>query len=365
MARANAPRDTTVLRRRLVYVAGVLGWLLFVARAVSYISDMASLSHPPLFWMYDWHVHLAGAHDLLERDLYEGRLRLVLWPMPTPVFNLPPAAALLAVPLIPLGRELGGFVWLALNLGAISVATIGALRLFRIPHPFAWAGLVMAAYSGMAMFIVHVALGNVNHIMLALIVSFVTAHIAGRQRIAGLLLGAAVAVKVWPVVLAVLLLRERKWREIRWAAGLLAVQGIAFLAWLGPDILPLMFDALRTPIPTNPTVAWTSWARDVLGWPAWIGPALAATLLIIPARGWLGLGLGIIAGVSVVNNVWDHYLPTLAFGGLLLTCGMANFAWRLVPAPASVRSASRQNESASVELPYASPSTGRPISDSS
>jgi hypothetical protein len=44
-------------------------------------------------------------------------------------------------------------------------------------------------------------------------------------------------------------------------------------------------------------------------------------LVLIPARGRLGLGLGILAGMAAVPNLWRHYLPTVAVGFLLLAFG--------------------------------------------
>lgn len=85
-----------------------------------------------------------------------------------------------------------------------------------------------------------------------------------------------------------------------------------------------MVSALRTRVPVeadNP-VLWTSWVREHLGAPIWLGPALAAVLLAIPARRWLGAGLGIIAGVSLIANVWDHYTTILVFGFVLIGRGL-------------------------------------------
>lgn len=320
----SAPRVRR-LRRRLLVGTGGFGWLYFVGLSLAHIIVGALDGDPPLWWLHDWHVHWAGARDLVERDLYHEALVLPGWPLPTPAFNLPPGSALIALPFLPLGRELGGITWLLLGFGCLVGASAAASHLLRLELAWAWIGMALLAYTGIPFFVGQIVLGNVNHIMLALLVAFAVTYLRGSERTAGILLGAAIAIKVWPVALAVLLVRERRWRTLTWAGGLVAVQGLAVLAWLGPDVLFPMTDALRIAIPYDQTsvVLWTTWARIALDAPAWLGPAAAVALLLIPARGPLGLGLGLLAGLSLINNVWSHYLPTFALSALLIGVGIA------------------------------------------
>jgi hypothetical protein len=310
------------LRVRLLILVGAGAWLYFIGLSLSHIASTATEAVPPRWWLYDWHVHWAGALDLVGRELYRGPLLLPGLPLPTPVFNLPPAAPAIAVPLLPLGREVAGIAWLVAGVGALSGAAYAAGRITGI----SWAvvGLLLVAYTGVPFFSGHIVLGNVNHLMLAIVVGFCWAYLNGHERTAGVLLGAAVAVKVWPVAIAVLLIRERRWAVLQWAVGFVAVQGVVFLLWLSPDVLPDMIAALRTEITPrgDPLVIWTAWARYEWGVPAWTGPALAVIALAIPARGRLGLGLAMIAGLSLIDNVWSHYLPTFAVAALLIGSGL-------------------------------------------
>jgi hypothetical protein len=157
----------------------------------------------------------------------------------------------------------------------------------------------------------------------------VWAHLAGRDRLAGVLLALAIGTKVWPVALLVLLFRERRWRELRWTAGALAVQAVVILAWLGLDVIGPMWAAVighnvpRADAGLVP-MQWTSWLRIAFEWwPTWGGYVVAVLLLLIPAKGRLGLGLGIMAGLALNTNLWHHYNLTVLLGVALIAAGLA------------------------------------------
>lgn len=285
-------------------------------------------SNPPLYWMYDWHVHYAGAVDLLERDLYRSTLTLPGWELPTPVFNLPPAAAGIAVPFAVLGRGPGGSIWQLLGLAGLVFAIICAVRVNRIPYGLSLAGIGMLLYAGYREFPAHITLGNVNQIMLAILAGFVWTYLRGHYRIAGALLGLAIAIKVWPLALLPLVLRERQWQALAATSAIILGQGLFFVGWLGIDVLPLMVEQVRTPIeiPPGATYVWTTWAREHWDWwPIWLAPVLGVGIALLPARGRLGLGFGLIGGVMLVSNIWDHYLPTFIFGLVLMGAGALPF----------------------------------------
>lgn len=306
-------------RVRLLIFAGAIGWVAFLASVVGHIHAGWTADDPPIYWLYDWHVHYLGAIDFVERDLYRHGLSLPSWSLPSSVFNLPPASAAIAVPLLPLGRELGGLVWLLIGMACLVGSALLAVRVFGLSHGWAWVGLAFFGYTGVYFFVGHVVLGNVNHIMLALLTGFAWAHLNGRVRLAGGLLGTAIAIKAWPITLLVLVARERRWKEIRWAVGLVLAQAVVILVWLGPDVLPAMAESLRVDLPLDPDAAfmWTTWLRQIVGVPPWGAPVLAAVLLLLPMRGAVGIGVGILAGLALINNVWNHYLPTV---GLALLC---------------------------------------------
>lgn len=308
--------------RLVLRALGAAGWALVAIRAGQAVLSYAVGPRIDSVWLFDWRVHYAGALDFLERDLYrDGGIGVGALQMPVDVFNLPPAAAVLAVPFVLLGYEVGGLVWV--TLGTVGVLGAGYVAAWMTGKSIwlACFGIFWLAYAVQPFFVRVAVLGNVNSLMLPLVVGFAWAHLRGHQRVAGALLALAIAIKVWPLLICLLLIRERRWLELGWAGAVLAAQGIPILLWLGPTVLPDMVAALRTqvPIPDGVMVLWTSWARESFSWwPAWGSLAVAALLIGLPARGRLGLGLGILAGLSLVANLWDHYLPTLAVAVLLV-----------------------------------------------
>ena len=336
----------TALRRLLLTGVGALGWGVFGCLATFHIVWNAAHPRMSIAWLYDWHVYWAGAIDFVERDLYRGPLLLPGWPLPTPVFNQPPGAAILAVPFLPLGHDLASLLWLAIGLAALLAAVVATIHLAKVRQGWAIAGAGLLVYADRTM-VGHTILGNVNFVVLAILVGFAWSHLAMRQRTAGALLGAAIAIKLWPLALLPLLVREARWTEIRWAAAIVVVQGVFVLSWLGADVVPDLVAALRTdlPIPRGASFMWTTWAREVLGLSPWIGPALAAAILLIPARGALGIGLGLVAGLSMVNNLWDHYMTTFALAAVLIFMGLRDRS-----SPAHERADDRLGETARPEV---------------
>lgn len=316
------PWGRTRLQHLLITALAGSGWLLFAGRAAQSIVTYALGPDRNSVWLYDWRVYYAGALDFVGRDLYrDGGISVGKLAMPVAVFNNPPMAAVIPIPLLPFGYELGGLIWVVAGAIALLGSAFGAARVTRTSFGLAWFGMFWLLYAAQPFFVRNTVLGNVNSFMLAIVVAFAWAHLKGHQRRAGMLLGLAIAIKVWPLLLAILLIRERRWLEIAWAGGLVAAQALLIVLWLGPDVLPNMVSALRTmvPIPAGVVVVWTTWAREALDWwPAWGSIAVAGLLVAMPARGRLGVGLAILAGLSLVANLWDHYLPTFAFAALLM-----------------------------------------------
>lgn len=328
-SRSNRPLAAFLLHGVAIAVGLVL-WTTWLTRCATIVIAHAELLPRRNTWLYDWNVYHAAASDLLERSLYRGPLVEPGHPLPVEVFNYPPLAAAWAVPLLPFGREPGGIAWLVIGILATSAGALLATRAVGLSWRWASvvAGLALAIYATLWPHIENdILLANNNHLVFALAAGFAMAHVQGHQRVAGVVLALAIGTKLWPVALVVLLLRERRWLELRWAATALAVQGVLALAWLGPDVIGPMVPAIlgqnlsRGGTGTVP-VLWTTWARQAWDWwPAWGTYAVAGALLLVPATGRLGLGLGIIGGLSLNLYLWHHYAPVFAFGVVLILVG--------------------------------------------
>jgi len=213
----------TKFARILLTAVCASGWLLFVARTGQSIVAYALGPDRNSVWLYDWRVYYAGALDLVERDLYrDGGISVGNLTLPVAVFNNPPMTAALPIPLLPFGYELGGVFWVVGGAIALLASTVGAGRLTRTSFGLGWFGIFWLVYAMQPFFVRNIVLGNVNSLMLPIVVGFAWAHLRGRQRTAGILLGLAIAIKVWPLLIGLLLIRERRWLEIAWAGGLVA-----------------------------------------------------------------------------------------------------------------------------------------------
>lgn len=313
--------DKRRFARRLKFVVvgmlGVLCWQLVAALTVSVVLLGIMLPEPGIAWLYDWHVYAAGAHDLIGGDLYRVPLRFSGWPLPVDTYNLPPLSAVWPLPLLWLPDEPAGVIWIAIGAVAWSSAWWIAFKLIGIRVAWMWTGVALAVYATVFYwFSANIILGNVNHLILGGLAAFALAHVRGRATLAGVLLGLAMATKLWPSVILLVLVRERSWHTAGWALGTAAVTTLLPLAWLGPDAIGPMLDALRLQVPLEPgvTVLWTSAFRLVWDWwPSWGAIAVGIGLLAIPVRGLPGMGLAIIAGITLIPNIWDHYLPTMLF----------------------------------------------------
>jgi len=309
---------------------GLLGWLFYPVISSAILIAERQPESLQLSWQYDWHVYLAGARDLVDRSLYRGALTLDGYPLPVEVFNQTPFAAAWALPFLPLDVVTGGRMWLALMVISIAAGMIISVAVLGLRRPVLLGGIGLLAYSLSPWFWVDVLLGNINGLMFLLVAAFAWLHLHGRDRAAGLMLGIAIATKPWPLAFLPLLARERRWQEMRWAMAFVLLQAIVFSGWLGADVLPGMAAEITSPVPISEGVPVFGWSliRETYGLPAWGGLVIGLLLLVVPARGRIGLGNAILAGLTLlVVNLWQHYLPVIALGLLLVIIPVARDVW--------------------------------------
>ena len=297
-----------------VYVGlGVLGWLCYLVVAAGVLGLPAS--------HVDWHVYAAGGLDLIDRSLYREPLYLGGLSLPVDRFNLPPLSAIWALPLLWLPIATGGAIWQALGIACLTLSMVVLAKIIRAPVPLGAAGLALGPLAFQLGVLDGVSVGTNNYLVLALVAGFAHQHLARRQRSAGLLLGVAIATKLWPATLLILVVRERRWSELRWAAGFLIVQTVSFLAWLDPTVVPAAVDTVMMHVPAATCcglLGLDAMREGYVWWPAWLSVVLAVVFASAPAVGRIGIGLGILAGLLLVRNLWAHYLPTVLFAVVLV-----------------------------------------------
>ncbi|PRX44314.1 alpha-1,2-mannosyltransferase [Prauserella shujinwangii] len=198
-----------------------------------------------LGWAFDWHlgvdsaVYRAGAVTLLSGDpLYEGT---TLWPEPFWAllpFTYPPAAALLFVPLAVLPVQVAWGVLAAVSILAMALVirvTIGVLpiRSGELPR---WTTPARATLVFSVVFLAlepvwrTLFLGQINLVLMALIVVDVLVLSVRGSRWGGVLVGVASAVKLTPLIFVPHLVFTGRWREAVRAVGTFAgLQALMFL----------------------------------------------------------------------------------------------------------------------------------------
>jgi len=247
------------------------------------------------------------------------------YPIPVDAFNLPPASALTAIPFLVLPDEVAGVLFILLNIAAVAASAVLLARIVGLRDIWLWSGLLFFLYS-FSDWQPAAFLGNNTPLVLLFVAGALAAHLAGRSTLGGVLLGVAIASKLWPAALLVPMLRERRWGTVAWATGTAGAIMVVALLWLGGlDVIRPMVTALSTdvePAPRQVLIGFT-WLRvHTDWWPEWGGYVVSVLLLLVPARGLTGYGLAMLAGLAAIPNLWRHYLSTLVFAAALVVAGI-------------------------------------------
>ena len=293
-----------------IWTSAGLVWALFI---------VAQQFAPTDTWLVDWHVYTAGAKAFIDGTLYATPLQSV-YDLPVSHFNLPPLSAIAVMPFLLLPDSIGGTVWVVLNIVAVAGTAVLVARILGAHQPARWGAVGFLAYT------IHpwmklAFLGNNTPLVLFLVAAFAHEHLRSRERSAGAFLGTAIALKLWPIAIIPLLLRDRRWLSLAWAAVISGYVVDVTLLWLGPGIIGPAATAMQERAliePDNP-VFYVSWLRETqTWWPSWGAYAVAALLAGLPAKGQLGIGLGIFAGLALIPNLWRTYAPTFLMAAVFV-----------------------------------------------
>lgn len=287
-------------------------------------------------------------YDSLETayDSYLGWPRSPDQHMAVRINGHPPTAVLVALPLGLLSYRDAFLVWNLLSLAALA-GSIGLVCWQFHWRPGAWAifPVVMVL---LICFPVrqHVRLGQLNLLLLLLITAVWVADRRGRWVWAGVWLGAAVAIKIFPVLLIFYWLLRRRWRPILVTVLSTIACTAATAAVLGAapfhDFVTLALPAIR--------LSWSGWSNLSLTslWSKLFNPAAServTPLIDSPALAWVftAVSAGIVLGwlFALVRKVestatdgfyaasvlamlllspvtWSHYLVLLWLPAALL-----------------------------------------------
>lgn len=173
-------------------------------------------------------------HDLKDTSVWYDVGRRVLTGQTLvnlPHYRYPPTFAVIIAPLCIFGQAFFYFAWYALSLLFFYYATRLSAHLVWgdasvLSNRARWAPLLLVAPYALD----NLVLGQTNLLIMALALWAFVEDARGRQWLAGLPLGAAVAIKVFPAPLILYLLYRR-----RWAAATSALLASAFFLFLLPS----------------------------------------------------------------------------------------------------------------------------------
>lgn len=183
------------------------------------------------FWLNDFRVYYDSAQSLLHGEPLYG----VSHGLDSGIFKYAPAIALLYVPLALLPYTIAASIQYLLIVAAFIGASLLADRLIRTHLLNAKDGTYAPLFLMGLVVVVHLHrelhLGNVNVMLLWLLLFALDRVLAGRRILGGALIGLAILTKPHFVVLLPLLLLRREWKVM----GLAAATGVAGL------MLPVLF----------------------------------------------------------------------------------------------------------------------------
>jgi alpha-1,2-mannosyltransferase len=309
------PRSVVILTAVpiLAFVAGIVGWLL------------------------DWHlgvdsaVYRAGALTLMHGEPLYDATSLTFEPywalLP---FTYPPTAALLFVPLGLIPLEVAWGVLTAISV--LSLALVVRIAIGSLPKPTAdaprwWASparstlVVTLIFLGLEPVWRTIFLGQINLILMAMVVLDVLVICARGSRWGGILVGVAAAVKLLPLVFIGHLLVTGKWKDaVRALITFVVLQGLMLAI-----------------VPHDTIEYWTTTLRDTgrIGPIHWIGNQSLNGLMnritdLAPWASDAALGIGAIIAVPALWLMLRFHKRGQNLAALLVTA-----FWILLVSPVS------------------------------
>jgi hypothetical protein len=310
----------------------VLGALALLAAAIPLTAALRMSAHADFdLYYYGGVAERSGTFTDTPRVLalaHEAGAR----PTESDVYGSPALVALVFQPLSLLPLRVAQRLFIAVAALLAGVATWAAATRWRP----AWVALVMCA-SGT---LFGLALGQASLVTLALVFGGFAALRADRQVRAGVLLGIAAALKLYPAFLIVALIAHRlRPAVIAWIATVAAL-GVCTAVALGPhDVRPAVertrdvsgsVDGTRQN-QSVPALVQRLAGDDAAGTAALVLPIAAAALVVAVARRHRDpartLAMAAVAGLLAQSISWEHYVPLALIGPLALTSGRLPPRW--------------------------------------
>jgi hypothetical protein len=303
----------------------------------------------------DFHAFYRGVAGLMRGDGPLYRIDDIRANPLGATYKYPPTFALLFAPLTRLSFVPAIMTWRVINLGVLIAAALLLLRVYRARlRSWATAALLLLLFS-LRPLADTLNYGQLDLLLLLLLAAGLLAFTRGRDAQLGVWIGAAAALKLYPIYLLGFALLQRRWRALLGASAALALLGGLSVAAFGwpihwmflHDVLPasgvgtawvenqtfngflnrlLAPDQVRL-LPDGGglvSLATYIWALCLTGLTAW---------LTRPAGGMrpdIGYGLWIVTMLLILPSAWMHYEALLLipfFQGFVLARDRAALGW--------------------------------------
>ena len=342
-------REPAFLRLVLIVVAVILVGF----RALQFILFTTQVQ-----WGYDFSAYWQAGGNLLSGDpIYQAhQLAGPYPPQQQYLYLYPPPLAAVAMLfhqpwsvwnlLAPGDYRAAAWAWTAVG-AVVLLATVMAIaraegltdRIRRAMGLGPW--LLVAAAIGFPPVVGELVLGNVHLLLLGLL-GLAWLGIRGGtvrgERIAGVAIGVAVVIKVFPGILLLWLLLTRRWQGAAFVVVGVVATTLVTLPFTGTQPwldYPTVLANLAAPADTRDTLAPTVWLAEWIGFlPARLIVTGAGLLLVA----WSALRLttrmsftvAVLVSILVAPALYHHYLAILVLPFLLLLAGGRPIAWLAV-----------------------------------
>jgi alpha-1,2-mannosyltransferase len=251
-------------------------------------------------------------------------------------FLYPPAFAVLMVPFaaaFPTDYRLAGWLWALIGAAILVVSVWAVVRAEGLDRRFDWLPRprvlwFVAGALVLPTVIAELSVGNVHLEVLGLLslawLGIRRADARG-EAVAGVAVGAAALLKVFPGVLLLWFLATRRWRAAAWFFAGSAVLAALSLPFTGPQPwldYPRVLANMGLVLDVHDSVSPTMWLTPVLGFDLarWLVTLAGVALVVWAARARapiVSFAIAVIVAVVVAPAVFHHYLSVLVLPLLL------------------------------------------------
>ena len=296
-------------------------------------------------WGYDFSAYWAAAGHLLNGGSIYDPAQLVASysPQQQYLYLYPPFLAVAVTPLaalFPADYRLANLVWAVIGAVVAALVVLGVSRREGVGERRD-AALVLGAAFAFPPLIGELVMGNVHLLLLGLLGGAWLAlrdERPGTAAVAGILIGIATLIKIFPGLVIVWLLLRGRYRSAAWAIGAIVALAIATIPitgvtpWLD---YPRVLANLGPPVDTRDTLAPIVWLSALIP----VGLARVVVAVVgLGAVAWaarnrsepVSFAVAVTASILIAPALYHHYLAVLILPLLLAARWAPPWGWLAV-----------------------------------